>query len=121
MPRPPKSVRVSLDSIFPLLLYYYAASKDRKTQGEYSTDWTWETFCESLDKQNDYITMTPNQLHHLIYNYKTATHDKRIPTKAVKNIAKQYLPVMKRLKKELPNLFKEDLDNDIVMVDLQYE
>lgn len=121
MPRPPKSVRVSISTLFPLLMYYYAASKDRVSQGEYSTDWTWDTFCADLDKQNGLIDITPKQLAHLVYNYKVATYDRRIPVKAVKQLARQYLPNMRKIMKELPNLFKEDKDNEVIMIDLDWK
>jgi len=122
MARPPKTVTVSLQNIFPLLLYYYAAVNDKRHQGEYSTDWTWESLCRVIDDQlGGGIKLSPVQLSHLLYNYKIATYDKRIPTGAVKLVSREYLKNMKALMKECPNLFKKDADNDVVMVDVDYE
>lgn len=121
MPRPPKFIKIPLEAIFPLLMYYYAAVKDRKNQGEYSIDLTWESLCKSIDEQGDGITLTPKQLFHLVYNYKVANFDRRVPTSAVRAVSKEYLKNMKGLMKLFPHLFKQERDLDITMVDLEYE
>lgn len=119
MPRPPNVDEISLGSLFPLLLAYYAALADTRDQGEYALDWTWDSFLEALSLQSK-VQITPSQLKHLFYNFELICADRRYPTKALNKLQTEGLKSIEALRKEFPHLFKLDR-HGWRMIDFEYK
>lgn len=80
-------------------------------------DITWSSLCDSLTGKKGF-ELTRSQFEHLVYIYKTAIADKRMP---YKHIESSYLPLLKEFRYCYPTLFKETDDGDIHFIDSEYE
>lgn len=119
MSRPNNDIRLPFQLLFPLLVFYYAAIKDKRNQGEYSTDMTWEGLCAHLEKRW-MPKLTRSQFESLVYNYKVAVADKRRPWQILKEYEKNYIPLLKQLQALYPHLLKELPDGEIKFSEASY-
>lgn len=115
MARPPKTVDIPFDLLFPLLVYYYAQLRDRTTGGEWSTNLSWDGLCQEISASKP-ITLSYEQLESLLYSYRAGVMDRARPFKVMGYMAKNYRPLMEKLLYFCPDLFKEEKDGEIVMI-----
>lgn len=115
MAKPRKRVELPFDLLFPLLVYYFAQLVDKDLGGEYSLDLSWKGVCKAIDCQHK-ISLSSQQLESLIYSYKQGVVDRRRPFKSMTYMAKSYGWIMRELQKEIPEMFKVERDNEIVLI-----
>lgn len=111
-------VSAPLSAVTILLMYYYAASRDSRRQGEYSTNMSYDKLCHLLDTQSK-VMLTAGQLEHLIYNMKVAIIDGRDPMHAATYKLKNYNKLLKELKFHIPELFRTEKDGEVVLKEIK--
>ncbi len=115
MAKPRERVEIPFETLFPLLVYYFAQLVDKDIGGEYSLDLSWRGICKVIDCQHK-ISVSSKQLESLIYTYKQGVVDRRRPFKAMTYMAKSYQWQMRQLQYDLPHMFKTERDGEIVLI-----
>lgn len=100
---------------FPLLVYYFAQVTDKEIGGEYGLDLNWSGISQIID-QSKTIRLSHSQLESLLYSFKNGVMDKRRPFRILSYYAKNYYPMMKKLKNRFPHAFKQDQDDEIQLI-----
>lgn len=115
MPRTPELVHIKLHELMLLLTYRWAAVNS-PVLGELGVD-NHETIVDNIDRQSD-VQVTPAQLADLIYHMKMAVLDKTAPH-PIRFTMKNYNKIMRKLKSQVPHMFKETAAGEVVMVELE--
>lgn len=115
MARTPDLVNIKLQELMLLLTYRWAAVNS-PVLGELGVE-PHESILNDIDRQSD-LQVTPAQLADLVYHMKMAILDKTEPAK-LRFTVKNYNKIMRKLKSQAPNLFKELATGEVVMVELE--
>lgn len=115
MARTPDLVSIKLQELMLLLTYRWAAVNS-PILGELGTE-NHEGILNDIDRQSS-VQLTPSQLADLIYHMKMAILDKTEPAR-LRFTTKNYNKIMRKLKSQVPNLFKELKSGEVVMVELE--
>lgn len=111
--RTPDFVRINLSELVLLLNYKQIASTEIGELG----DEIYEETLAAIDRQSK-ISVTPKQLADLIYHMKECFLDKiKAPRISLK--IKNYNHLMRELKDQVPQLFKELPSGEIEMINLE--
>jgi len=115
MARTPKLVNIRLQALLMLLNYRWAAasSKDVGELGVVNV----EDLIADLDRQSN-VQIKPSQLADLIHHMKEVIFERVPPVKLEYGI-KNHNRVMRLLKSQAPELFKELSTGEVVMVDYE--
>lgn len=113
MPNLPSQIEVDLLDFFHLLNYYWSAVNS--SMGELGPR-TFEDTVLEIGK-NSKISLSPTQLEDLVFQMKEALFEKKKPY--VERRPQSYHPLMRRLKDQVPALFKEMPSGEIVFINFR--
>jgi uncharacterized protein with NAD-binding domain and iron-sulfur cluster len=113
--RTPETVSINLHELMLLLNYKWACVNSERV-GELGTE-TYEDFLGGLNARCT-IEITPRQLEELLFTLKEGVVNRVQPAK-LKFTIRNYNGVMKKLKRQLPHMFKELPSGEVSMVELE--
>lgn len=115
MARTPETVSINLHELMLLLNYKWACVNSERV-GELGTE-TYEDFIGGLNARSE-ISITPRQLEDLLFNLKEGVVNRVQPAR-LRFTIRNYNSVMKKLKRQLPHMFKELPSGEVVMNELE--
>lgn len=115
MARTPNLVSITLHDLMLLLNYRWAAVNSERI-GDLGI-LPYEDFVSRMDMQSE-VNVSPQQLADLIYHMKQVIFERVKPARLTFT-ARNYNDTMKKLKAQLPHMFKENSAGEVVMIELE--
>lgn len=115
MAQTPLTVNIGLHNLLMLLNYYWASVNSDRV-GDLGNKTYEETIIEI--EKNSTFKVTPSQLESLVFHMKQAIFEKIKPIHT-DNRLKSYHQIMRNLKEEIPQLFKELPSGEISFIDFK--
>lgn len=115
MPNLPHQVEISIQDFSSLLAFYWTAVNSKQI-GDLGSK-SYEDVLSEIGKQS-HIRVTPEQLENLVYHMKQVVFEKLKPI-TVDNRQKNYYSILRRLKDDVPQLFKTLSSGEIVFINFE--
>lgn len=107
-----KSYSLGVHELSQLLTAWNMFAENPKELGECVLGESYSGIVQELDKQCD-IQLTPKQIYNLVWYYKHAVLERLKHNH--KKLPPNYNKLLKRLQKQVPDLFTTDADGEVVM------
>lgn len=115
MARTPETLQINLHELMLLLNYKWACVNSSRV-GELG-DLPYEEFIQGLNATCN-IEITPRQLEDMVFNVKEGVMN-RVEPKKIRFTMTNYNSLMKRLRAQLPHMFKELPTGEVVMNEIE--